>query len=80
MAEHRTTAYHHDDVPPRIHTMSGRDVTPNIPVATVEIDYTPGSEDGAINHLLTVTTQVIDKINAARPAAASTPQEGTTTP
>lgn len=80
MAEYRTTAYHHDDPPPRIHTMSGRDVTPNIPVATVEIDYTPGSEDGAINHLLTVTTQVIDKINAARPAAASTPQEGTTTP
>lgn len=78
MAEHRTTAYHHDEWVD-VRTASGKNLTALHPHATVEIDYVPGYEDGAINHLLTVTTQVIDKINAARPAAASTPQEGTTT-
>lgn len=42
------------------------------------ITYVPGNEDDAIETVEASARDLISRINAARPAAASTQQEGTT--
>ena len=46
----------------------------------IGITYPPGREDEALKALSDAYLGVVGTINAARPAAAATPQEGTTTP
>lgn len=48
------------------------------PTVTITADYDTGDEDSALRILAVLTAEVVEKINAARPVAASTPQEGTT--
>jgi hypothetical protein len=48
------------------------------PAVTVTADYDTGDEDNALRLLDNLYSEAVAKINAARPAAASTPQEGTT--
>ncbi|HQW88340.1 MAG TPA: hypothetical protein PK478_00730 [Nitrospira sp.] len=49
------------------------------PAVSFLIEYDPGDEDYTIDLITGLLAEVVAKINAARPAAASTPQEGTTT-
>ena len=46
----------------------------------VSITYPPGREDEALKALEAAYLDVVTQINAARPAAASTQQEGHTSP
>ena len=49
------------------------------PTLDLEITWSSGDEDSVVATVTEAFESAIDKINAARPAAASTPQEGTTT-
>jgi len=49
------------------------------PAVAFTVEYDPGDEDYTIDLITGLLAEVVAKINAARPAAASTPQEGTTT-
>jgi hypothetical protein len=57
--------------------MAGR-VLVSGPSVEFSITYVPGFEDSAIEAIELSAQDLIARINAARPAAASTPQEGTT--
>ncbi len=50
------------------------------PRLDLEISWDSGDETAALEMLTDALVSASAKINAARPAAASTPQEGTTTP
>lgn len=52
----------------------------NRPRLDLEISWDSGDETAALEMLTDALVSASAKINAARPAAASTPQEGTTTP
>lgn len=48
------------------------------PSLDLEVEWDSGDEDRAIRFLTQAFENAVSRINAARPAAASTPQEGTT--
>jgi hypothetical protein len=75
MATARTTVTAEQESHP-VAFMSGETIEG--PSVTIAADYRPGDEDKTIHILGHLISEVIAKINAARPAAASTPQEGTT--
>jgi hypothetical protein len=59
--------------------MAGREVASGAAL-DFSVTYAPGKEDEVIGAVNAAADEIVRKIHAARPAAASTPQEGTTTP